>query len=188
MIPPSDKSFRPWKTRSRRLVYDRRPYLALESHTVELPDGQVIEDWPWVITREYINVVALTTGGEFLVFRQTKYAAQGVTLALVGGYIEAGENPLEAAQRELLEETGYAAPTWIPLGSFTVDGNYGNGRGHFFLALDAVQTAEIHADDLEEQELLRLNRAELEAALDAGKFQVLAWTAALALALRRLPV
>ena len=43
--------------------------------------------------------------------------------------------------------------------------------------------AEPNADDLEEQELLLLSRAEIETALAAGQFKVLAWTTAIALAL-----
>jgi ADP-ribose pyrophosphatase len=83
--------------------------LSVEAHTVELPDGRVIEDWPWVVTPDFVNVVAVTEAGEFLLFRQTKYSIPGLTLATVGGYLEPGEEPLAAAQRELREETGYAA-------------------------------------------------------------------------------
>jgi ADP-ribose pyrophosphatase len=45
---------------------------------------------------------------------------------------------------------------------------------------------EIDADDLEEQELLLLSRAEVETALDAGEFKLLPWAVAVALALRRI--
>jgi ADP-ribose pyrophosphatase len=46
--------------------------------------------------------------------------------------------------------------------------------------------AEIKADDLEEQQLLYLSRAEVESALTAGEFKVLAWAAVMALALQRM--
>jgi ADP-ribose pyrophosphatase len=75
----------PWKTLSRRTILDRGKFLKVESHTVELPDGQIIPDWPWIITPDYVNVVALTEADEFLCFRQTKYAVDGTSLALVGG-------------------------------------------------------------------------------------------------------
>jgi len=67
-----------------------------------------------------------------------------------------------------------------------VDGNRGAGVAYPFLATGARRVAEINADDLEEQELLLLSRAELETALDAGEFKSLPWAAAVALALRRL--
>ncbi|NTU63361.1 MAG: NUDIX domain-containing protein, partial [Chloroflexi bacterium] len=96
-----------WKTLSRETVLDRGKFLRVEDHTVQLPDGRVIEQWPWVISPDFINVVAVTEAGEFLCFQQVKYAIEGEALATIGGYLEPGEEPLAAAQRELLEETGY---------------------------------------------------------------------------------
>ncbi len=176
----------PWKTLARQTLLHCDRFLTVESHTVALPDGRIIEAWPWVITPDYINVVAVTAQGRFLCFRQTKYAIEGVSLAVVGGYLEPGEDALAAAQRELREETGYAAPIWRFLGRYPVDGNRGAGNAHLFLAQDAVPVAEIHADDLEEQQLLLLSREEVEAALDAGEFKCLPWAAAVSLALRQL--
>ena len=173
----------PWKTLSRQTILKHGYYLTVENHTVKLPDGQVISDWPWVITPDYINVVALTAAGEIICFRQTKYGIDGLSLAVVGGYLEPGEEPLAAAQRELLEETGYEASDWIDLGQYRVDGNRGAGTAHLFLAGGARRVAEPDADDLEEQELLHLSRAEVEEALATGQFKVLAWATVMALAL-----
>ncbi|MBN1642597.1 MAG: NUDIX hydrolase [Anaerolineae bacterium] len=177
---------RTWKTLSQRTVLDFGKFLAVETRTVELPDGQQIPDWPWVIAPDYVNVVAVTEQGRFLCFRQVKYAIQGTSLAPVGGYIDPGEEPLATAQRELLEETGHAAAEWVSLGSFPVDGNRGFCIAHLFLALGARPVAEIDADDLEEQQLLALERAEVETALDRGDFALLPWAAAVALALRQM--
>lgn len=173
----------PWKTRSRQTILNCGKFLTVENHTVELPDGQVLDNWPWIITPDYINVAAITEVGKFLCFRQTKYGVAETSLAVVGGYLEAGEDPLSSARRELLEETGYEAPDWLNLGQYCVDGNRGAGTAHLFLARAARRVAEIDADDLEEQELLHLSRLEVEAALQGGEFKVLPWAAALALAL-----
>ncbi len=175
-----------WKTLSRTLVLDDSPWLQVEHHRVQLPEGRIIDDWPWVISPDYVNVVVQTGDGGFLCFRQRKYGVEGVMLALVGGYMAAGEAPLEAARRELREETGYEAADWTPLGDFRVDPNRGVAVGHLFLARGAHPAGPVTPDDLEEQELVQLSRGELEAALGAGEFKVLAWAAAVALALRRL--
>ena len=194
----------PWKTLSRRTILNYSKYLTVEEHTVALPDGRVIPNWPWIITPDYVIVVAVTGDGRFLCFRQTKYAVQGTTLAPVGGYLEPGEDPLAAAQRELLEETGYRAADWIDLGHYCVDGNRGVGTAHLYLALGAhpnklgtpaplvgqpcgtrTEVAR-DSDDLEEQELLYLSREEVEAALSAGAFKLLPWAAAVALGLREM--
>ena len=107
------------------------------------------------------------------------------SLAAVGGYLEPGEEPLAAAQRELREETGYAAAEWECLGCYRVDANRGAGMGTFFLARGAQPVTERDADDLEEQHLLLLTRAEVEAGLRRGEFKVMAWMAIMALALHR---
>lgn len=156
------------KTLSRELILDMSPFLKVEKHQVGLPDGKIIEDWAWLITPDFANVVVITTEGKFLIFRQAKYSVQGSTLAPVGGYIEKGEEPLAAAKRELMEETGYEAPHWENLGQFAVDANRGNGVAYFFLARDAVKVAEPDADDLEEQEMLSLQGRRWKPLLHAG--------------------
>jgi ADP-ribose pyrophosphatase len=172
-----------WKTLSRRTVLTYGKFLTVEEHTIELSDGHIISDWPWLITPDFVNVVAITEDDLYLCFRQTKYAVTGTSLAPVGGYLESGEEPLAAAQRELLEETGYVASAWIDLGQYTVDGNRGAGTAHLFLARQARQVSQPQADDLEEQQLLLLSRSEIEAALQSGQFKVLPWTTIIALSL-----
>ena len=177
---------KPWKTVQRRTILDYSKFLQVEEHVVQLPNGRIIENWPWVVTPDFVNVVAVAENGRFLCFRQTKYSIEGDTLATVGGYLEPGEDPLTAAQRELLEETGYTAAEWTPLGMFPIDGNRGAGKAYFFLAQPAEYAVPIDADDLEEQELLLLSREEIEVALTAGEFKLLPWVAIVTLALRHL--
>ena len=176
----------PWKTIARQTILNHSKYLTVEDHTIELPNGQVIANWPWVVTLNYVIVIAITIDGKFLCFRQTKYGVNGTTLAPVGGYLEPDEEPLAAARRELIEETGYDSPDWISLGNYRVDGNHGAGTAHLYLARHAIYIAEPQSDDLEEQQLLHLNLADVEAALLDGEFKVLAWTTAMALALHHL--
>lgn len=167
-------------------MVDFGKWLTVEDHTVQLHDGRVIEGWPYIITPDYINVMVEREDGKFVFFRQTKYAIEGTSLAPVGGYLEPGEDPLTTAQREVLEELGYRAREWISLGAFRVDANRGAGIGNLFLARGAYRVQERNADDLEEQEIVILDRAQVEAALNDGEFKVLAWQANVALGLRYL--
>lgn len=182
-MEPTQNKMRAWKTRHRTPLLSFGKWMTVESHVVELPDGRLIEDWPWVITPDFASIAALTPAGQLICFRQVKYAVEGESYAPAGGYIEPGEDPLDAAKRELLEETGYASEDWTCLGSFPVDANRGAGKGYFYIARDAVRVAEPDADDLEEQELLLLERAEVKQALSTGQFKVLPWAAAVAFAL-----
>jgi ADP-ribose pyrophosphatase len=177
---------RTWKTRSRQTILKHNKFLTVEAHEIELPDGTVIPDWAWLVTPDYVIVIAVTETGEFLCFRQTKYAVDGETLAPVGGYLEPGEDPLAAARRELLEEAGYEAAAWYSLGQYAVDGNRGAGNAHLFLATGAHPTTEPDADDLEEMQFMLLSQGAVENALHNGEFKALPWAAAIALALLRL--
>ena len=176
----------PWKTLSRRTILERKPFLSVELHAVETSNGQVIPDWTWIVSPDYVNVLAQTVEGSILCFRQTKYAVGGVSLAPIGGFIESGESAEAAAKRELLEETGYEGQEWKSLGSYAVDANRGVGRAHFFIARHARRVDSPIAGDLEEQTLLLLSRADIERALIAGDFKVLPWVAMVALGLRLL--
>jgi 8-oxo-dGTP pyrophosphatase MutT (NUDIX family) len=177
------KELRPWETVSRRTILDHSKFLTVESHIVKLPDGRMIPDWAWVVAPSAAIVVAVTEDEKFLCFRQTKYAVEGTTLAPVGGMLEPDEAPIAAARRELLEEMGYEAPEWVKLGSYVLDPNRGVATMHLFLALNARSVAEPDSDDLEDQELLLLSKAEIETALRTGEFKVLAWSAAVAMSL-----
>ena len=113
----SKKELRAWETISRRTLLSHNKFLTVENHTVKLPDGQIIADWAWLVIPSAAIVLARTIDNQFLCFRQTKYAVEGIVYAPVGGMLEPGEAPLKAAKRELLEETGYEAPVWVNLGS-----------------------------------------------------------------------
>ena len=173
-----------WKTLSRKTVFEKEPWLRLEEHQIELPNGRVLDEWVWIDTPDFVIVVAVDEQERFLVFEQTKYASPGITLAPVGGYIQPGEAPLDAAKRELLEEMGCRSDNWIDLGCFATDANRGNGKGYYFLAKNAQKVDQTAvSDDLEEQELLILSASELQEALDRTRVKIITWQAAFAMAL-----
>jgi ADP-ribose pyrophosphatase len=186
MEDPIKKELRGWETLSKKTILEHGKFLRVEEHTIQLPNGQIIPDWAWIIIPSAAIVLPVTPEGRFLCFRQTKYAVEGTTLAPVGGMLEPGEAPLEAARRELLEEMGCTAAEWVPLGSSILDPNRGVASMHLYLALNAVQTARPDSDDLEDQEMLSLSKTELEDALKTGQFKVLAWAAVVAMALNYL--
>lgn len=175
-----------WIVKSKRQVLQQGKFLTVEYHSLQLPDGMEIEDWSWVITPDFVNVVVLDEDGQFVVFKQGKYAYEGDSIAPVGGYIEANEDPLEAAKREVLEELGYVAKDWYSLGQWVVDANRGIGTAYTYLATGAKKIQERNADDLEAQELCFLSKQELEQALFNGEIKVLSWQNSFLMALVQL--
>lgn len=172
-----------WITLSKELVHQNDKYLKVENHKIELHDGRIIENWSWVITPDYVNVVALTEDEKFICFRQTKYGIKGTSIAPVGGHIEPNENPYDAAKRELLEEAGYESNEWIDLGVFRVDPNRGCANAHLYFAANAKKIQDPNSDDLEEQELIFLSKHEIEKALANSDVKVLSWAFAFTKAL-----
>jgi ADP-ribose pyrophosphatase len=138
-----------WRRHHSRLLLDRPPWLRVFADEVELPDGRRVAEYLRVEAREYAIVFAVTTDQHVVCLRQYKYGPDAVVLGLPAGYREDGETPEACARRELIEETGYAAATWMPLGSFVPDGNRGFGRAHLFLARDATLPQPPASGDLE---------------------------------------
>lgn len=189
-------SLKNWKTLSKRHVSRFGKFVSLEEHRVQVSESVEIPDWMWVVTPDFVNVIAVTPEEEWIVFRQTKYAVgyffDSLTLAPVGGMMEHGEDPLETAKRELLEETGLTAEdqNWVSLTprGIATDANRGCGIGYLFLALDATHASpeisqNVVSDDLEVQEVVKMSTAELEEALLMGEFKVQSWAACIAMAI-----
>lgn len=163
-----------------------------QSHSVQLPDGRVVHDWIYLDERPHVNIlVRLKADGDFVVFRQQKYAT-GETLAPVGGFIENGETAISAARRELWEELGLQAHRLHELGSFVTSANRGGGRVHVFYADHCAPAANNRSPrratargraDAESQLTVKLTREQLMTALLSGQFQEVKWTATIALAL-----
>ncbi len=85
-------------------------YLEVRTATFRYPDG-ALADWDLVVGRDVVAVLAVTVAGEVVLARQFRPGPGRVCDELPGGFVDDGESPLEAAQRELREETGYAGET-----------------------------------------------------------------------------
>jgi ADP-ribose pyrophosphatase len=173
---------KPWRTIERRVLIDRKPWFKVGEETVELPDGKIVDDFGFIDMLEFAVIVPVTAAGETVLIRSYKHGVRGVSLSLPAGGFHVGEEPLSGAKRELLEETGYRAERWEPLGRFVVDPNYGCGAMHAFLARDARKVQEPQSGDLEEQELLVIPVDEAVASMRRGEISHLGSAAALALA------
>lgn len=171
-----------WETVRRRQVADLSPWLRVWSEEVRLPDGRVIEDFARIEMRDYTVVVAVTLEGDAVTLRAYKHGPRRVSTILPAGYLEDGEEPVVGAQRELLEETGYVADHWTPLGRFTVDGNRDCGQAHLFLAQEATFVRTPEAGDLEEMRTELVPFGQLVDATRRGDVELVGSAAAIGLA------
>lgn len=95
---------------------------------------------------DWVNVIALTEDGEVVTVEQHRFGTRSATIEVPGGMVDPGEEPMEAARRELLEETGFASDRWTSLGSVAPNPAFLTNRCHHFLAEGAVQRAEPSLD------------------------------------------
>ena len=109
-----------------------------------------------------------------------------VSWTLPAGFVEGGEEPSAAARRELREETGYESELWKWLGTFTVDGNRGCGRAHFYLADACWRSVEPIANDHSPIEVRLLAVDHVMASLRRDEIAELGTAAGLGLALLEL--
>ena len=125
----------PWKTCSSRIVYEN-PWLKLREDQVIRPDGKpgiysVLEK------SAATAVVAVDDTGYVWLVGQFRYATGEYSWELIEGGADAGESPLQAAQRELKEEAGLEAGSWQQLGpEIHLSNCISSECGYFFLARD----------------------------------------------------
>ena len=171
-----------WTVVSAEEVYRNDRGLVVSREEVQLPDGRTIPDFFQVQMSSHTTIYATTTDGQVACIRQYKHGPRKVGLTLPGGLIDPGEDPLDAARRELLEETGLSSIAWCALGSFTISGNQGVGTSHIFRADRAEIVRAPASGDLEDMELQFLSPDHLLAELHAGSFPIISHATAIALA------
>lgn len=100
-----------WKLLSSDYLLKTR-WLTVRKDHVRMPSGVVIDDYYVLEYPDWVNVIAITKDGRFVVERQYRHGTQSIDYELCAGTLEKGEKPIDAAKRELLEETGYGGGEW----------------------------------------------------------------------------
>lgn len=152
-----------------RLGPDRTAYsgfVRVVQRTLRLPDGREAV-WDMVDTPASVAVLPLTPDGDVVCIRQYRPGPQRVVLSLPGGLVDEGEDVAAAAERELREETGYAAEA-VEVVASTMPNN-GTHPRYAAVARGCVLAHEQELDELEDCEPVVLTLAELRAELRSGR-------------------
>jgi ADP-ribose pyrophosphatase len=131
-----------------RLLYAGRKF-NFEVNRMRLPN-KAEGEWECIRHPGGATAVPITPEGQLVLVRQYRFALQGRLLEFPAGTIEAGEDPLTTIQREIQEETGYAAKTWQTLGKFPLAPGYSDELIYAFLATDLEKRETALALDIDE--------------------------------------
>lgn len=159
-----------WKKLSSEYLI-KRPWLTARCDTVELPDGRVNSEYYILEYPSWINVIAITTDGEFVMVEQYRHGLQDVFIELVAGVAEPDEEPLAAARRELLEETGYAGGEWSLFSVISSNPSTTNNLTYCYIAKGVEKVAEQHLDATEDIAVHLLPEREVRSMLDKDQIK-----------------
>lgn len=131
-----------WKKLSERIGY--KGWRQIKIKQFELPNGKLAA-YDILSSSSYVTVAAFTQSGEAILIRQFRPGPERELLSFCEGAIDAGEEPIEAARRELMEETGYEAEEIIFLKK--KNSAYTEQWQYFFLATNCQLKAEPQPDE-----------------------------------------
>lgn len=166
-----------WTILSDETVFDGAPYVSVRRQRIRTEQGREVPNYYKVELADYVICCPRTADGRIITLWQYKHGSGRYGLTFPAGIMEAGEEPEQAMRRELLEETGFAAQTAVPLGRYAVNGNQGCGWGHLFVLDGCRKVADPNAGDLEQMEIRVMEVDDVARAFQDGNVSILAHAA-----------
>ncbi|WKZ29064.1 MAG: NUDIX hydrolase [Patescibacteria group bacterium] len=176
---------KPWKVLDSKTAFNNR-FWNIMQETVELPDGSVYSEFFVNEHTGAAQVFALTEDGMVVMNRQYKHGTRVIETEHAIGALKAGEDPLLAAQRELLEETGYGEGEWESLGAHAPSPTASRSLFHAYIAKNVRLIAEPVSDPREVIETFLVDPKALPEMIARGEIRSLASISLAFLALTKL--
>lgn len=137
-------------------------WLSVRKDKVRMPSGYEMDDFYVLEYPHFVNVIAITEDGLFLIEKQYRHGLQKVSFELCAGCVEKGESPLDAAKRELSEETGYSSEEWNLFMISAPNPNSMNNLCYTFLAKNVKKTSNINRELSEDIQLHLCTKEEIK--------------------------
>ncbi|MCM1451126.1 MAG: NUDIX hydrolase [Clostridium sp.] len=128
----------------------RRPWLTVRRDAVRLPDGKVNPEFYILEYPSWVNVIAITEEGDFVMIEQYRHGLRDVFFEIVAGVVEEGEDTLDAAKRELQEETGFGGGQWQLFSVISGNPSVTNNLTYCYLATEVKRISEQRLDATED--------------------------------------
>lgn len=133
------------------------------------PEKSVDHNFHIIETRDWINVVAVTAEGKYLMVKQHRLGTDEITIETPAGVINDREDPGQAARRELLEETGFAPREIVLIGKFAANPSIMNNYIYIYYASGCKEVASQNLDDSEDIEVALYTEKEIRAMIKSGE-------------------
>lgn len=140
----------------------KRPWLTARRDRVKLPTGAEIPEYYVLEYPDWVNVIAITKEGRFVLVRQYRHALQETRYEICAGVCEKDEDPLASAQRELYEETGYGHGQWSKLMTVSANASTMTNFTHCYLAIDVEPISTQHLEETEDLSVHLLSKEEVK--------------------------
>ncbi len=168
-VPAEPEAFAPFGVHASTRVYDSH-WCGLRRDQVILPGGQLQEYHVFEIP-DAAAVVPITESGDIILLGQYRYPSGETHWEIPAGRIDEGESPLQAAERELLEECGYVSDDLRPLPGFLPTGGISPHQVHAYCARQCRWTQEPSPDPAEQIHVQTFSSGEVIALLEAGRIR-----------------
>ena len=157
-----------WKTLDSKYL-SKKPWLTVRVDKVQLPTGAIIDEYYILEYPEWVNTIAITKDEQFVFVRQYRHGIRKTVNELCAGVVEEGEEPIIAAKRELLEETGFGGGEWIPWMTISANASTHANLSHCFLATGVERLDKQHLHKGEDIKVRIFNRNEVLNMLRQGE-------------------
>lgn len=153
---------KPWKTLQSEVVLDN-DYLKVRKEVCQLPDGMILQDYYVTDSPDAAVIFGVTREDQVVLVRQYRHAAEQMTLELPAGLQSRHDiNIAEAARRELMEETGYAADKLQKVAEFYMNPTRTAAKIHLYYASDMEKVSQPLNSGKEITEIEIVSKSELE--------------------------
>ena len=146
----------------------KNKWISVRKDHVLLPSGVEIADFYVIERPKIVHVIAITTEGLFVFEKQYRYGVDRDCLEICAGNIDPNETPIEAAKRELLEETGYAGGEWEIISELAVDTSNMTEISYSILAKGVKKISEPKLEKTEDIETILLSNEQVLESLKRG--------------------
>ncbi len=166
----NNKNTMNWKIEESNYLIDDQ-WLKVRVDKCSMPDGKIVQPYYVLEYPTWVNVFGITKKNEVVLIKQYRHGLRRTVLELpCGAMEEQDKSPMDAARRELLEETGYTSENFIQTGIVSPNPANHNNLTYCFLALNLEKVKTPHLDETEDLETVLKPYSDTVKMLKNGEF------------------